>query len=284
MTPSSPQVTVVIPVWDGYVETMQPALASVAGQGIQYQLILVDNASAAPVPAVADSVTVSLPDRRSTGAARNAALERVETPYVVFLDADDELLPGALLALKEGIERTGATAYCLSILDGETGRRHRTPRLAARWLASSPRLFALFEAVWSLLPTQGCTIMRTEDVRVCGGYGDSDHGEDWALGVSLAFRGRICFDRRLGLRYRHHGGSPGVVALSPELLSANARRVRERIQADPATPRWVKATVGLLAIAQWLAARVAHPGYRALRAIRSGPPPAGAQARQDGPH
>src|SRR5207248_432971 len=157
-----------------------------------------DNASTVRLPTLPGAQLVRLPSRCSTGAARNAGLAHVRTPYVVFLDADDLLLAGSLTALLQGLEAEhGRSVYVLSILDGSTGSRHRSPRRLARALSRFGPTFALANSVWSLLPTQGCTIMRTEDVVACGGYADSDRGEDWVLGTSLAFRGSVVFDRRL---------------------------------------------------------------------------------------
>ncbi len=268
----APKVTVVIPVWDAYAgEGLLAAEASVRAQSPPAALIVVDNASLVPLPALESAEIVRLTRRGSTGAARNAALERVRTPYVVFLDADDELLPGCLAGLVEGLEadpRRGV--YVLSIIDGVTGKRHRSPRRLARVLFSLPTSFALANTIWSLLPTQGATVMRADDVRACGGYADSDRGEDWVLATSLAFRGRVGFDRRPGLCYRRREDSPGAAALAPAILLANARRVRARVRDDPAVPNWAKSLLPLIAAAQWVAARLAYPSFRRLRALLSG--------------
>jgi hypothetical protein len=190
---------------------------------------------------------------------------------VVFLDADDLLLPGALSALVDGLDRDRAcSAYVLSIIDGATGVRHRTPRRLARLLSGSPSVFALANTAWSLLPTQGAAIMRTADVRACSGYADSSRGEDWVLATSLAFRGRVSFDRRPGLCYRRRADSPGAVALSGRVLLASARRVRARVREDPAIPAWAKSAVPVMAVAQWTAARVAYPAYRLIRVLLGG--------------
>jgi glycosyltransferase involved in cell wall biosynthesis len=268
----APKVTVVIPVWDAYAgDGLLAAVASVRAQSPPADLIVVDNASRVPLPALESVEIVRLERRGSTGAARNAALERVRSPYVVFLDADDELLSGGLAALVEGIDADRRRAvYVLSIIDGVTGRRHRSPRRLARVLSSFPTLFALVNTIWSLLPTQGATVMRAGDVRACGGYADSDRGEDWVLATSLAFRGRVAFDRRPGLCYRRREDSPGTAALTPAVLLANARRVRARVRDDPAVAAWTKSLLPLIAAAQWVAARLAYPGFRRLRAFLSG--------------
>lgn len=265
------RVTVVIPVWDAYAgDGLMEAIASVRGQAVALELIVVDNASQVPLPSLPDAGVVRLPVRRSTGAARNAALDHIHTPYVVFLDADDLLLDGAVQRLIDGLDADDRrSAYTLLIVDGVTGERHRSPRRFARILCRLPLAFALANTIWSLLPTQGCTIMRARDLRACGGYGDSIHGEDWTLATSLAFRGEVSFGRRPGLRYRRRWDSPGAAALSSSVLLENARQVRTRIRADPAIPPWVKFGLPLIALAQWLAARVVHPTYRSCRAVLS---------------
>lgn len=266
------RVTVVIPAWDAYAgDGLLAAVASVRAQAAQADLIVVDNASRFPLPALDSAEIVRLERRGSTGAARNVALERVATPYVVFLDADDELLPGALSALIEGLDADARVAvYVLSIIDGVTGRRHRSPRRLARALSRFPAWFAFANTIWSLLPTQGAAVMRADDVRACGGYGDSDRGEDWVLAASLAFRGRVEFDARSGLCYRRREDSPGAAAVSGEVLMANARRVRARVREDSAVPAWAKSSLPLIAAGQWIAARLAYPIYRRLRSLLGG--------------
>jgi len=156
-------VAVVIPVWDDYVRWLEEAVESVVSQGEAAQVVVVDNASMVAVPEIPGAEVVRSAQRLSTGAARNLGLERVRTPLVVFLDADDVMLPGSLEALVAGIAvDPGASAFAMSLIDGETGRRHRSPRAIARALARVPRVFALANTIWSLLPTQGATIKGIE--------------------------------------------------------------------------------------------------------------------------
>ena len=263
------RVSVVIPVWSAYAGAeLVEAVASVRSQRTPVELIVVDNASEVALPPLEGAELVRLVERRSTGAARNAGMDRVQTPYVVFLDADDLLLDGALAALVQGLDAAADRAvHTLSIVDGVTGERYRSPRRSARALARVPPLFALVNTVWSQLPTQGCTIMRAADVRECGGYGDSVQGEDWVLAVSLAFRGAVSFDARPGLLYRRRLDSPGAAGLSGHVLLANASRVRQRVREDPAIPGWVRTLLPVIAVAQWLAARIAYPLYRSVRSL-----------------
>jgi glycosyltransferase involved in cell wall biosynthesis len=199
-------VAVVIPVWDGYVRWLAEAVDSVVAQGVAHQVIVVDNASLEPIPELLGATVVRSAQRLTTGAARNVGLAQVRTPFVVFLDADDLMLAGSLEALVAGIHvDSRVVAYCLALLDGDTGRRHRSPRRPARALARHRRLFAVANSVWSLMPTQGATVMRTADVTAAGGYADRAQGEDWVLGASLVWHGMVSFGDQPALLYRWRG-------------------------------------------------------------------------------
>jgi glycosyltransferase involved in cell wall biosynthesis len=259
----TPPVAVVIPVWDSYVGFLEEAIASVREQEVAAELIVVDNASAKPLPVLTGARVVRSPVRLSTGAARNLGLESVTAPLVVFLDADDLMLPGTLARLLAGL-RDGDAAFAMAIVDGDTGGRHRAPRRLAYLLARAPRLFALANTVWSLLPTQGATVMRTADVRAARGYGDRSQGEDWALGAALAWRGRVRLTKEPGLIYRWRFDSPGREGADADLLD-NARALRERLRADVDVPAPARTLLPLVAAAQWAAVALVRPVVRALR-------------------
>ncbi len=266
-----PAVAVVIPVWDDYVASLGEAVASVVEQGVASAVIVVDNASLTPVAQLDGTTVVRAGERLSTGAARNLGLAAVDAPFVVFLDADDVMLPGSLAALTSGLAaRPRAAAFVMAIVEGDTGRRHRSPRRAARALARLPRAFGLVNSVWSLLPTQGATIMRTADVRAAGGYGDRSHGEDWALASSLAWRGRVHFADEPALLYRWRGDSPGRGrAVAGATLLARAALVRERLRSDPGVPPAARRLLGPIAAAQWLAVVVVRPAVMLARRARA---------------
>jgi glycosyltransferase involved in cell wall biosynthesis len=259
----TPPVAVVIPVWDSYVGFLREAVASVREQRIEAELIVVDNASEQPLPELQGVRIVRSPTRLTTGAARNLGLEAVTAPLVVFLDADDLMLPGSLATLLAGLG-VHDIAFAMAIVDGDTGGRHRAPRRIAYALSRVPRVFALANTVWSLLPTQGATIMRTADARAAGAYADRSQGEDWALGAALAWRGRVRLTQEAGLVYRWRFDSPGQPGADADLL-ANARALRERLRADPAAPTLARSVLPLIAAAQWIAVAVVRPLVRGLR-------------------
>jgi glycosyltransferase involved in cell wall biosynthesis len=267
---SAPGVSIVVPVWGPYSGApLTQALESLRAQDLKARIVVVDNASEPPLPAVPDAVTVRSATRLSVGRARNLGLERVDTPYVVFWDADDVMLPGTLRRLADRIvAEPGAAAVAAAILEGEPPLRHRWPRPWMAGMARRQRMFALAHSVWSMFPTTGSTIMRTSAVRSAGGYGDADSGEDWVLGVSLAFRGELVLDPVPGRLYRRHPASLWASRRSARHLVGHAAAVRARIRQDPAIPAWVRPLLPLVAVAQLVAALVVHPAARALRALR----------------
>jgi glycosyltransferase involved in cell wall biosynthesis len=258
---------VVIPVWGArYVESLERAIASVRGADAEAPIIVVDNASDVPVPDIAGATVVRSLRRLSAGEARNLGLERVVTDRLVLLDADDEMLEGALAALRRGIDSDPAVAvYSMSLLEAKTAERHRTPYRVAAALAHVPRAFALATAVWSLYPIHGNAIMRTSWVRDAGGYADCDGGEDWVLAVSQAFRGRVVIDPQPGLAYHAHPASLWRRSRGASDLLAAAKQVRRRLAADPAVPGWTRAMIPLIAALQTFLILVVRPLLHALR-------------------
>jgi len=97
----------------------------------RWRAILIDDGSTDDTGAIFDAAASA--DRRFTtirheasrglGAARNVGLARVDTPYLGFLDADDELLPDALARLTGTLVASGsdfvAGAYVRSRLQGD---------------------------------------------------------------------------------------------------------------------------------------------------------------------
>jgi glycosyltransferase involved in cell wall biosynthesis len=263
-------VTVVIPVWDGYVRYLGDAVESVRRNAGGAPIVVVDNASTAPVPALEGCEIVRTPQRLSAGAARNVGLQRVSTEYVVFLDADDMLLEGTLDFVHTRISADPAISVCTtSILDGATGERFRAPRRFVFRLVRWPPAFAFVDSIWSLLPIQGCAIMRTRQVREAGGYAEkyAGRGEDHILAVSLAWRGRVAVHERLGLYYRAAGGSREGRGRAPAELRASTRRVRERLRSDAAVPAWARALLPVIALLQFAAIYLARPLYRGARRL-----------------
>jgi len=272
---SEVDTTVLVPVWNEYVRWLAQAVATVGAQGVAARIVVVDNASDVPLPDLPGVSAVTSPRRLTLGAARNLGLEHVTTPYVVMWDADDTMLPGTLGFLQAAIRSDPRlVAFGTAIVEAPSGRRHRWPRRWVAALARFPAIFALLDCVWSLYPTTGATIMRTELARSAGGYSEAESGDDWCLGVSLAFRGRVGWSERPGRTYRLHPHSVWSRSMTVPDLLRHARAVRERIRSDSGIAGWARAALPLIAVGQYVSilGHVAVAGARnARRAISSHP-------------
>jgi glycosyltransferase involved in cell wall biosynthesis len=266
---SGAAVTVVIPAWDDYVEFLPDAVASVRRNSPDAPVVVVDNASSVPVPKLEGCEVVHSSRRLSVGAARTLGIEQVDTEYVVVLDADDLLLDGALEFMRARIASDRRLALvATSILEGDTGERHRAPRRFVPRLTRAPRLFALANSVWLLIPIQGCAMFRAAHLREAGNYPDIEWGDDWVVAVSLAFRGRVEVSDRLGRYYRPTPGSLWRRPRPAREVAASAAHVRQRIREDRGVPGWARMLLPVVAFLQLAAIYLVRPAYLAARRLR----------------
>jgi GT2 family glycosyltransferase len=97
-----PQVSVVLPVWNGERYLKQAIESILAQDFVDFELIVIDDGStdrsAEIVTAFAHDPRVALHKQANAGvvAARNAGLRVAHAEFVAFLDADDIALPGRL--------------------------------------------------------------------------------------------------------------------------------------------------------------------------------------------
>jgi glycosyltransferase involved in cell wall biosynthesis len=259
----------VVPAWGAYAGApLVEAVESLRAQDLPARIVVVDNVSEPPVPELPGVDVVRATSRMTLGGARNLGLSAVTTPYVMFWDADDLMLPGTLRFLRDRLAaEPDAVLAAASILEGEPPVPHRWPRPWMYPLARRRDLFGLANCIWSLFPATGSALMRT-DAAQASGFADRNGGEDWILGVSLAFRGRILLEARPGRLYRRLGVSfwAEYGSLARQLV-VHARAVRERIRDDKGIPNWVRAALPVIAVLQVAAVLVVRPVVRTARAI-----------------
>jgi hypothetical protein len=262
------RTTVVIPAWGAYVgERLQKALASIASQERPVSVLVVDNAAEETL-SVPDHVEVVRSEQRlSLGAARNLGLARVQTPEVMFWDADDTMLPGTLAFLEEALENDSRlVAFGAAIIESPSGVRHRWPRRWIGLVVRFPVLLALLDAVWSVFPTTGATLIHTDAAKQVGGFSDADSGEDWGFGVALTCRGRCGWSERPGRLYVQHAGSMWSTHAGVADQLQHAAIVRERLRRPGVAPEWLRRLLPLIAVAQW-GAVAAHMMVAAVRRL-----------------
>ena len=113
-----PLVSVVIPCYQ-QARFLGEAIESVLAQTYpHYEIIVVDDGSSDDVEEVAarySSVRYIRQENRGSAAARNAGLRESTGPYVVFLDADDRLLPRAFEIALSGFRTHPECAFVFGL-------------------------------------------------------------------------------------------------------------------------------------------------------------------------
>jgi len=238
-------LTIVIAVWDQHARLLPRCLQAIRNEPVAADLVLVDNASGLPLDIPRGARLITLTKRQSIGAARNAGLAQVNTPFVVFADADDETAPSSLnrgLALLHRQPRAPGVLGRSIVEEHQRCRRGRTPRtafrLASQYAPSLAPLFWLFAFQCSITST----VLRTATVRDAGGFPDSSSDEDWHLAARLARRGPfICLDQPVRIYHRHPAAARNTKPHQP------GRTQRQRICADCITDPHANAAHRLLA-------------------------------------
>lgn len=205
---SAPVVSVVIPVGPGHARYLPAALDSLLGQTCRdWEVIVVDDTVVddteddelqsvyqCTYPFVRWQYTAG---HTGVANARNIGLDAARAPLVLFLDADDYLLPTALDAmLRAFLAHDGRYVYSDWLAVSETGQEVReTPD----WTRDG-WLHAGLHAVTALIPTQWA--------RDVGGFDTTLPGwEDWDFFCKLTIAGS-CGVRLAEplLAYRQHTG------------------------------------------------------------------------------
>jgi glycosyltransferase involved in cell wall biosynthesis len=193
-------ITVVVACFN-YGRFLPEAVASARGQGAD--VIVVDDGSTdAATQGVLDrlaaDVDVVRQENQGVCAARNAGLARARTPYVLALDADDRLAPGALAAMRAPLDDDPSLGFAYGHM----------------------RFFGDWDGVMRMPPynpfrllyrhTIGLSaLMRREVIEQTGGFDPAfESYEDWELWVSALERGWTGHQvDQVTLEYRRHAGT-----------------------------------------------------------------------------
>jgi glycosyltransferase involved in cell wall biosynthesis len=210
-------VSVIIPVRDGEAHIAE-AVTSALCQGPKViEVIVVDDgsrdASASIVRAIADpriKILETGPEGgRGVSAARNFGFAASHGQWVMFLDADDRLRPGAIAGLLETAEGQNAVAIYgdYERIDGAGRSKGRRGAIRGRQKPSGDILRAILAG--NMIVNGGIMIIDRATFADLGGFDQTlRYCEDWHAWCRVAARGQILY--RPGahiLDYRVHGDS-----------------------------------------------------------------------------
>lgn len=224
MTDGTPSVAVVTAARDmeKYIgATLESVLRQTLGD---FEMIVVDDGSTDATPAIVAATgdpRIRLLSAAAGGvsAARNRGLEACRAPLVVFLDADDLLMPDALERMVTTMAAHPDRVACFShhVKIGEDGAPlgSRAPA-TFKQLPSRQTLRHLL--CGNVIVNGGALCIRTAAARRVGGYDPSlRFGEDWEFWCRLAALGDfVALPDLVALKYRMRAaGANTALAGSP---------------------------------------------------------------------
>lgn len=190
MDSTTPLLSIVVPVYNR-ARLVTRTLDSIAAQThTNFHLIIVDNNSTDSTPDTLqmwvennagkfNNVSVVSQPRPGASAARNCGLQHVATPYVMFFDSDDIMLPDHIRSINELLEKrpdTDVVHWDEGIMDADGWLSVKSPRF------HDPLQLHILH---SSLSTQRFAI-RTDLIRNCGGWDESlPAWNDLELGVRV---------------------------------------------------------------------------------------------------
>jgi glycosyltransferase involved in cell wall biosynthesis len=199
-----PLVSVAIPCFN-QARFLNDAIASVRGQEYApVEIVVIDDGSTDDSARIAAAAGVRLGRQVNAGlsAARNAGLAMARGEFIVFLDADDELLPGAVRSGVELLQRCPSFSCVVRLCQSmDTDRR---PLPTVHTPLGTPELYRVWlrrNFVW----TPGAAVFRREAISSIGGFPvDVAPAADYAVYLTLARTAAVVFDPREVVRYRQH--------------------------------------------------------------------------------
>jgi glycosyltransferase involved in cell wall biosynthesis len=235
-------VAIIIPCYR-QAHLLGEALASCAAQAPPAaEVVVVDDGSPDDVAAAVAPFRDRLPlrlVRRSNGglsAARNTGIAESESPFLIFLDADDRLCPGAIAA---GLGCLAANPDAAFAWGGYRnidldGRPYGDPSLPAP--GPEPRLDLLGGNVIGMHAT---VIYRRPPLAAAGGFAEGLRAcEDWDVYLRLAETHPLACHRHVTAEYRRHAGGmsrdfirlidAGLAVLERHRPGADEPRARHR--------------------------------------------------------
>jgi glycosyltransferase involved in cell wall biosynthesis len=226
--PGAPSVSVIIPCFD-QAHFLAEAIESALGQTVPPdELIVVDDGSRDNTLAIAGrypEVTAIRRPNRGVAASRNAGMAAATGEHLLFLDADDRLLPHALEVGVAALSARPSVAFVFGTsrdiaTDGATTGGEGQPRVDQdHYLHLLERCY-----IWS-----GSSILfRRAAIEAVGGFDQSLRaGDDYDLYLRLARRYPIYCHEEMVTEYRRHGANTtrdAAVVLESQLAVLDRQR------------------------------------------------------------
>jgi hypothetical protein len=184
VTPVSPQVSIVIPCFNGGAD-LPETLASIRAQTVtDVEVIVVDDGSTDPgtirvLDTLPEGVRLIRQENKGLAAARNAGMGAASGQFLLPLDCDDQIEPDFLERCLAALEQTPDAAFAFAGL-----------RLIGEKSGALAKRYNFFAQLFlNQLPY--CLLMRRATWERSGGYDEAmrEGYEDWEFNIRLGARG-----------------------------------------------------------------------------------------------
>jgi cellulose synthase/poly-beta-1,6-N-acetylglucosamine synthase-like glycosyltransferase len=262
-----PTIAVVVPAFEAAATVAETIDSILAQESPPAQLVVVDDGSSdglgeALVP-YAGRIDVAVEPHRGVAAARNTGWRRCSADFILFVDADDVLLPGKVAALR----RLGQTRPDLDLLatdmyferDGARAGRFGD----ANSFPTERQRETILERCFVVQPA-----FRRSALERVGGFDESlNTAEDWDCALRLILSGSSAglYDEPLAV-YRIHPGS--LTERRPETFGDRARIIAKAAASSDLRPSERRTALRSLAVQRRRAAVAA--AQAAVRQRRRG--------------
>ena len=202
-----PPVSVIVPCYN-QAHFLGAAIDSVRTQDASAEVVVVDDGSSDNTRQVATSrpgVKYVRQDNRGLAEARNRGLAEARGALVIFLDADDCLLPGGIAAGVTALAARPdcAMAYGRCVMMGPDGAHWPTPDQPVT-ICDHHDAFLRANLIW--MPA--AAIFRREALDRAGGFhGGFDAAADYDLYLRITRHARVCDHGTIVAAYRQHPSS-----------------------------------------------------------------------------
>lgn len=210
----APLVSIIVPCYAAsakQAELLDETLHTVAGQTFRdYEIIVVDDGSPFDINAVTARHPQTVTLRQANGGsavARNTGIAASRGRYLVFLDADDHLLPPALEAGLQCFAEHPECGFVIGRREEMTYEGDPVPWGVAAMPRENQLYYGLLGFDWYIIPPSSA-MFRREAVENVGGFRDPWGADDldFYLRVAREYSG-WCYENPAVTRYRRYSAS-----------------------------------------------------------------------------
>jgi glycosyltransferase involved in cell wall biosynthesis len=209
-----PKVSVIVPTYNNALVVLD-AIESILQQSFQdFEILLINDGSTDNTMQVLEPClsSIELIDQENQGpaAARNAGVRRASGDYLVFLDADDRLLPEKLATQVDFLDRNPQVdvvysngIYTTYHPDGTVDKQLFSEIGFLRKDLSTPNVSLKILAIQNAFPLHAAMVRR-EIVLDTGGFDENLPAlEDWEFWYRVAERANFAYMERILVEYRN---------------------------------------------------------------------------------